>query len=111
MTATFVFYTFDPEQTAIFPQCPLLLTTGYACPGCGSQRAIHSVLHFDFKSAFMHNALILFLMPYVLLGFYLEVLEAKKRFVKLEQLFFGKWAAAVVISVILIYWVVRNLSF
>lgn len=104
----FVFYTFNPEDTVLFPQCPFLLTTGYECPGCGSQRAIHSMLHFNLADAFRYNALILFLIPYILLGFYLEILNGKKRYPKLEKVFFGKWAAVIVVGAILIYWVVRN---
>lgn len=109
VAVVFMFYIFDPEMQPLFPKCPFLLTTGYECPGCGSQRAIHDVLHLDFKSAFAHNALILFLIPYILLGIYLEFFNGKHRFPKLEKIFFGKWTAMIVVSAIVIYWVVRNL--
>ena len=109
VAVAFMFYVFDPEKTALFPKCPFLMATGYECPGCGSQRAVHSILHLDFKSAFSRNALILFLVPYILLGIYLEFFNGKRRFPKLEKIFFGKWAAIMVVSGILVYWVVRNL--
>lgn len=110
MAVAFMFYIFDPEDVALFPKCPFLLTTGYECPGCGSQRAIHDVLHLDFKGAFSQNALILFLIPYILLGVYLEFFNGKYRFPKLlEKIFFGKWAAIIVVSGIIVYWVMRNL--
>lgn len=105
----FMFYLFDPEEMAVFPRCPFLLATGYECPGCGSQRAIHDMLHLDFKSAFSQNALILFLFPYLLFGFYLAFFNGKHRFPKWEKLLFGKWVAIFVVSGIMIYWVVRNL--
>ena len=108
LVAIYLFYVFDPEETPFFPQCPFLLTTGYECPGCGSQRAIRSMLHLDFQSAFSYNSLILFLIPYILLGLYLEMLNGKKRFPNMEKLFFGKWSAIVVLVVILIYWIGRN---
>ncbi len=109
MAVTFIFYNLDPGMQPLFPKCPFLLTTGYECPGCGSQRAIHDILHLDFKSAFLHNALILFLIPYILLGIYLEFFNGKRRFPKLEKIFFGKWAAIIVLSAIIVYWVVRNI--
>ena len=109
MLAAFVFYIFNPEEVMIFPQCPFLLTTGFECPGCGSQRAIHSMLHLNFGDAFHYNALILFLVPYILLGFYLEVMNGKKHFPRLEKMLFGKWAALFVIGGIFVYWIVRNL--
>jgi len=109
VAVAFMFYVFDPEEVVLFPKCPFLLTTGFECPGCGSQRAVHSILHLDIKSAFSHNALILFLVPYILLGIYLEFFSGKHHFPKLEKIFFGKWAAIIVVSAIIIYWVVRNL--
>lgn len=109
MAAAFIFYTFDPEEMVLFPKCPFLLATGYECPGCGSQRAVHSILHLNFRAAFSYNALILFLIPYILFGMFLEFFNGKKRFPKLEKFFFGKWAALIVVLGILVYWVVRNL--
>ena len=109
VAAAFMFYLFDPEEMAFFPRCPFLLTTGYECPGCGSQRAIHDMLHLDFKGALAQNALVLFLFPYLFLGYYLAFFNKKHRFPKLEKSLFGKWAAIIVVSGIMIYWVVRNL--
>jgi len=109
VAAAFVFYFFDPEEITFFPRCPFLQITGYECPGCGSQRAIHDMLHLDFKGAVAQNTLILFLVPYVFLGCCLTFFNGKRRFPKLEELFFGKWAAIIVVSGIIIYWVGRNL--
>ena len=109
VAVAFMFYLFDPEEMALFPRCPFLLATGYECPGCGSQRAVHDMLHLDFKSAFSQNALILLLLPYSWLGLYLVFFAKRHRFPELEKLLFGKWAAMLVVSGIMIYWVVRNL--
>lgn len=37
--------------------CPLFLTTGVLCPGCGSTRAMYELLHLRVGSAFRYNAL------------------------------------------------------
>ncbi len=37
------------------------------CPGCGSQRAIHALLHADIQTAFSYNALMVTSIPYLIL--------------------------------------------
>lgn len=58
-----IYFVFNPSKTALFPQCPFLLLTGFRCPGCGSQRAIHSLLHLDVVQAFSYNALLVSSIP------------------------------------------------
>ncbi len=104
-----LFYTFDPAEQPLFMRCPFLLLTGYECPGCGSQRAIHSLLHFDFRAALHHNALMVPAVPYVLIGAYLQCFGGSKRHPKIEKIFFGRWSALTVLLLILAFWIGRNL--
>lgn len=106
--AVFLFYTFDPEETRFFPKCPFLWVTGYECPGCGTQRAVHELLHLNVASALKHNAFIAFAVPYIFLGLYLEYFGGKRNHPKLEKIFFGKYAAVVVVGAIFAFWVLRN---
>ena len=62
-----VYFNYDPEESVLFPKCPFQLLTGLECPGCGSQRAIHALLHLDIRSAFHHNALLIISIPYIIL--------------------------------------------
>ncbi|NLX67386.1 MAG: DUF2752 domain-containing protein [Bacteroidales bacterium] len=107
--ALYIFYTFDPEAQPLFPKCPFLLATGFECPGCGSQRAIHSLLHFDIGAALRYNAFMVLALPYIFLGIWLEYFGGKKRFSSIEKFFFGRWSAVVVLIVIFLFWIVRNL--
>lgn len=109
VAALYIFYTFDPEAQPLFPRCPFLLVTGYECPGCGSQRAIHSLLHLNVGAAFRYNAFMLLALPYIFLGIYLEYFGGKKRFPGVEKFFFGRWAAVVLLIVIFIFWIGRNM--
>ena len=66
VVAAVIYYVYDPA-TMPFPRCPFLMLTGWECPGCGSQRAIHSLLHLDIAAAWRYNALLVLSIPYVVL--------------------------------------------
>lgn len=59
----------DPMQAAWFPKCPSKLVTGYDCPGCGSSRAIHAMLHGDIAAAWHFNAALFFAIPLIIFLF------------------------------------------
>lgn len=61
----FYLYSVDPEQGG-FLACPFRYLTGLLCPGCGSQRALHDLLHGRVLDAFAHNALLLITLPVLL---------------------------------------------
>ncbi|MDR0844815.1 MAG: DUF2752 domain-containing protein [Tannerella sp.] len=62
-----IYFRYNPEGSMLFPKCPFLLLTGLKCPGCGSQRAIHALLHLDIGAAFCYNAFLVISIPYVIL--------------------------------------------
>jgi hypothetical protein len=53
----------DPTRLGIFPRCKLHQWTGLWCPGCGSTRALHQLLHGNVDVAFRCNALAILLLP------------------------------------------------
>ena len=52
-------YAFDPATTRLFPSCPFHLLTGWHCPGCGTLRAVHALLHGRFSQALHDNPFVL----------------------------------------------------
>jgi len=67
--ALFVLFAFDPAAHAWFPQCALKKLTGWSCPACGGQRALHALLHGEFAVAAKLNPLLLVLgIPALLLA-------------------------------------------
>jgi hypothetical protein len=50
-----VYFLFDPNTEGVFPKCAFYVLTGWKCPGCGSQRALHALLHGDIAGAFHMN--------------------------------------------------------
>lgn len=53
--------------------------TGHACYGCGITRAIFSLLHFEFATAFAYNKLVVVVAPMLLYLYIKEVLKTRKR--------------------------------
>jgi len=67
---------FDPATSGVFPPCPLHYFTGLYCPGCGSLRALHALLHGDLRQAWAMNPLTILLLPFLTYGLISEALLA-----------------------------------
>lgn len=64
-----VLYAINPAQSRLFPLCPFLWLTGWQCPGCGSLRAMHQLLHGELGAALALNPLMIILLPLLLFVF------------------------------------------
>lgn len=109
IAALYIFYVTDPQTSSLFPRCSFLMATGYECPGCGSQRAIHQLLHFNIVSALRYNAFMVLALPYIFFGIYFQYFGGKARNPRLEKILFSRWSALIVLIFILVYWVLRNI--
>jgi hypothetical protein len=63
--ATYLFI-FEPGRSGFFPACPFRMLTGFTCPGCGSTRGLHRLLHGDVVAAFELNPLMVLSLPFLL---------------------------------------------
>lgn len=97
-----VLYTFPPAAYAFYPRCPFKLLTGYDCPGCGSTRALHHLLHGRIEEAFRLNPMIFVMLAVALFAVPSMARGQRPRF--LERPWFG-WAALVVLVA---FGIVRN---
>jgi len=55
----------DPATSAFYPPCFWRWATGWLCPGCGSARAMHALLHGHLLTAFDLNPLAVVALPAV----------------------------------------------
>jgi len=106
-TALLLLGLFNPVQYH-FLRCPFLVLTGFQCPGCGSQRAIHYLLHGDILQAMRLNLLFIPGIVYAGTGFLLSAFDVKG-WPAIQQKWYGKNAAYVALVIILAFWVGRNL--
>lgn len=104
-----VYYRFNPETARFFPPCPFTYITGLLCPGCGTQRAAHYLLHLQIGKAFSLNPLFVLALPYVAVGIYFEYMGGNRKFPQMRRLLFGQKAMMIALVIIILYWIGRNL--
>jgi hypothetical protein len=63
LVALTVLFLFEPGRYTFYPRCLFHQTTGLLCPGCGSLRAAHQLLHGHVMEAFRLNALLVLALP------------------------------------------------
>ena len=107
VAALVIYFVFDPS-TMPFPRCPFLMLTGLQCPGCGSQRAIHSLLHFDIAAAWRYNALLVFSIPYLVLLVAAEWGGARRES-RLYRALNREWLIWSYFALVVAWWIVRNI--
>jgi hypothetical protein len=56
----------DPAASGLFPPCPFrAATAGLRCPGCGTLRGLHALLHGEVRRAFTLNPLMVLSLPFL----------------------------------------------
>lgn len=107
-----VYALFNPAEGGYFPRCPFRMLTGLECPGCGSQRAVHNLLNLNVRQAARENVLLVIAIPYVITGFVFDMIkEPSPEAAKWRKRLFGTKAIWVVLTLIIVFTVLRNIPF
>jgi hypothetical protein len=103
-------YIFEPGKSGFFPGCPFRALTGFTCPGCGSTRGLHRLLHGDVVGAFEFNPLLILALPFL---FYvlLRYTNAARGGRPLNWNQLNPRYAWVLLGVIFSFWIFRNTPF
>jgi hypothetical protein len=108
----FFYRIYNPVENNYFPKCPFKEMTGYKCPGCGSQRAIHYLLNFNILKAFNENAILVISIPYLIIGFTFEMSKkVTDKHLKWRKILFGRKAIYLILNIIIAFWILRNLKY
>lgn len=102
-----LYFRYDPAQSGMAPKCAFHSMTGWDCPGCGSQRMLHALLHGDIAAAWNANPFLLCITPLLLL-----MLFAAATRTRLPRLYARVNSMPVIISVslALVAWgILRNI--
>lgn len=102
----------NPYEVKFLPKCAFFTFTGYQCPGCGSQRALHDLLNFKILEALKENSLLVLSLPYIFFGAYLDLKKEKpQKLQKIQSKLYQDKALIVVFFIILFFWIFRNFNF
>ncbi len=105
-----IFYLLDPGQYILFPPCIFYSTTGLFCPGCGSQRAIHSLMHFNIANGAGKNFLILPAL-FAIVYHYIHPAVNKRFHMELPNVFYQRNTPWFIFGIVFLFWILRNLNF
>ncbi len=108
-TAIYLFI-FEPGKSGFFLVCPFRALTGFTCPGCGSTRGLHRLLHGDVIAAFELNPLLILSLPFLLFAL-MRYTNAAVRGRQLTRHPLNPKFIWVLFVVIISFWVFRNTPF
>ena len=109
VAAIVVYGLLDPAEHELFPKCPfLMLTGGLRCPGCGSQRAVHALLHLEFKEAFLYNPMVVISIPFLLLLALAAITKDTRP--EIYEKVNSSLLTKILLVLILGWWVFRNIA-
>ncbi len=107
--AVAILFWFDPSTASFYPTCYFHRFTGLLCPGCGSLRAAHQLLHGHIIAALQFNALAVVVagvIACIVLWRSVALLAGSPASGRLHP----RWAWIVLIAIVL-FAVARNLPF
>lgn len=109
VTGSLLYFYFDPSFYEFFPSCPFHTLTGLYCPGCGSQRAFHALLHGEVASALGYNVLFMLFLPLVIYsaGVTLNNIFTKRTFH--QHIFRSQLFTLTTLAVVVLFWILRNI--
>lgn len=103
-------FLFEPGKSGFFLLCPFRALTGFTCPGCGSTRCLHRLLHGDLFGAFAFNPLLILSLPFLLYAL-MRYTNAAIREKSLNGNQLNAKYIWLLFGVIMFFWIYRNTPF
>lgn len=108
----YYFYTNNPsDKENLYISCTFKTVTGWDCPGCGGQRSVHHLLHFEFLKALKFNAFFVLLIPYLVFLIYYEIRRIYFNIPKPRNFFTSNKMIWIFLIGLLVFGILRNLPF
>ena len=110
IASAIVLYCYNPATTSLYPSSPFRALTGLYCPGCGTLRGLHQLLHGHLITAFGLNPLMVISLPFLICSYINYGFEAIKGKPLLKIFIPPQWIWFL-LQAIIAYWIVRNIPF
>lgn len=104
-----IYYRFNPAKYGFFPRCPFHTLTGFDCPGCGSQRAIYSLLHGKVGDAIKYNLLLVLSIPFLTVHFAYKVKSLLLNKDLRWAIIYHPLTPKIIFVIVLVFWITRNI--
>ena len=105
----FIYFNFNPIDSRWFPQCFIKTLTGWSCPSCGVQRALHSLLHGNWREALSYNYFFVISIPYTILICMAYGLRRMKRAGYVSDMFEHRSLAMIYVFCFFAWFIMRNI--
>jgi hypothetical protein len=102
-----VLFIFEPGRSGIYAPCLLHKLTGLYCPGCGSMRGLHQLLHGHILAAIKFNPLMILLLPFIVYALVSHRLNATRVWAP-PEIFARPVFVWLLVAVIIAFGVLRN---
>jgi hypothetical protein len=102
-------YLVNPEHSLWFPKCFFYKLTGLQCPACGTQRAIHQLLHLNIASALRYNPFVIVSFPYLASLVIVEWFDVGNKLQKLRAFCHHSITINVYLALLVLWWIIRNI--
>ncbi len=103
-----VLYLFSPYDSGLYAACPFKALTDLHCPGCGTLRGLHELIHGHLGAAFGLNPLMVLLLPFIAFSIIkyiaLGILDRTQR-----RIFIPSAYIWLLLGIIIAFWILRNL--
>ncbi|PVW15300.1 DUF2752 domain-containing protein [Marixanthomonas spongiae] len=106
-----VFYLYNPVESSFFIPCPFHYLTGLHCPGCGSQRALHQLAHFNIYGAFRYNPLLVLSLPILFYSVGIVIYNFINQTKYRVSFFYNNAFIYAYFGMVVLFWVLRNVPY
>ena len=103
-------YFLSPYDSGVYAPCPFYALTDLYCPGCGTLRGLHELLHGRIGSAMGLNPLMVLLLPFIAYSFIKNV-AAGMRGRPQRKIFIPSGFIWALLGIVLLFWILRNLPY